>query len=138
MAPEVLNRQYTKSCDIWSLGVIAHALLCGELPFSGEDSEDLTDKIQNQDLLLISPAWDEISTEAKDFISGCLEKDTSKRSSLDELLTHDWIDSAFIQSKTVKLKGLKKIRAILEEKFQFQLKTLSKPEPSTAKESFRQ
>lgn len=30
IAPEVLNKKYDYKCDIWSLGVITFALLCGE------------------------------------------------------------------------------------------------------------
>jgi len=36
-APEVLRKEpYGPACDLWSLGCICHALLCGSLPFDHE------------------------------------------------------------------------------------------------------
>ena len=36
-APEVLKKEpYGLACDLWSLGCIAHALICGALPFDHE------------------------------------------------------------------------------------------------------
>lgn len=40
-APEVLTKEpYGPSCDLWSLGCIGYALLCGSLPFDHESQRE--------------------------------------------------------------------------------------------------
>jgi len=91
VAPEVLNRQYTKSCDIWSIGVITYILLCGYPPFYGDNDNQIFDSVRAGRFDFPSPDWDTISSAAKDFICSLLRKEPSKRLSASEALRHKWI-----------------------------------------------
>ena len=91
VAPEVLNREYTKSCDIWSIGVITYILLCGYPPFYGDTDNQIFDSVRTGRFDFPSPDWDGISDSAKDFICSMLRRDPQKRISAAKGLEHTWI-----------------------------------------------
>lgn len=92
ISPEVLDKKYTKACDLWSIGIVLYILLCGFPPFYGENDNEIFRAIQKGDFKFPSPEWDGISEEAKDLISKLLKKDPSKRISASAALVHEWFD----------------------------------------------
>lgn len=52
MAPELFkgHTESTAHIDIWSIGIILHALVIGWLPFNSRDRIDLEKQIQNEEL----------------------------------------------------------------------------------------
>ena len=45
LAPEILEKNYDKKCDIWSVGIMCFILLTGKFPFSGSFYEETLKKI---------------------------------------------------------------------------------------------
>ncbi|CAB9523547.1 MAP kinase-activated protein kinase 2 (Fragment) [Seminavis robusta] len=94
VAPEVLNECYNEKCDIWSLGVLTYALLCGEAPFVGASTADTLDKIRAATStadIFHQAVWHHVSNDAKEFIRACLERDLDTRPSAQQLTEHPWI-----------------------------------------------
>lgn len=91
VAPEVLNKLYSKECDIWSAGVIIYILLCGVPPFWDETEHGIFDQILSGDLDLISEPWPCISDSAKDLVRRMLLRDPKKRLTAHEVLSHPWV-----------------------------------------------
>jgi calcium-dependent protein kinase len=73
VAPEVLRREYTNSCDVWSIGVITYILLCGYPPFYGDSDTQIFESVKGGKFDFPSPEWDEISESAKDFVTQLLK-----------------------------------------------------------------
>lgn len=98
VAPEILetdsDRGYTHSCDIWSIGILAYALLSAKPPFHGKNDTETCTAIKKGEYTFPSRDWDGISEEAKDFIRQLLVKDARQRPSALELRKHPWIKDA--------------------------------------------
>ncbi|KAF7324811.1 Non-specific serine/threonine protein kinase [Mycena kentingensis (nom. inval.)] len=76
IAPELLESQgYTKTVDWWTLGVLLYEMMTGLPPFYDENVNTMYQRILT-DPLNFPP---EMSSEAKDVMTGLLRRDPSKR-----------------------------------------------------------
>ena len=65
VSPEVLNGNYDKRCDLWSIGVICFVLLSGVPPFHGDNTAQVFKKIQTTDYDFEAEVWqNEVSQTA--------------------------------------------------------------------------
>ena len=95
-APEMLaGKRYTgQEVDIWSLGVILYALLCGALPFDDDDESVMKQKILQGDYEIP----DCLSEDAQSLIASILQQDPTKRPSIQSILSHPWFSKVMVHT----------------------------------------
>jgi len=91
IAPEVLQESYTSQCDLWSLGIIAFALLSGYMPFNGTDDEQFN-AINAGRYSWKEDRWQHISEAGKRFMCDLLVVDSQKRLTALQALNHPWLE----------------------------------------------
>ena len=90
IAPEVLKKNYTEKCDIWSCGIILYILLCGYPPFNGNSNKEIYKEILSKEPDFSAEEWLDVSPEAIDLIKNMLVKNPDKRFNCKEVLEHQW------------------------------------------------
>lgn len=102
MAPELVKRElYTEKIDVWSLGVITYQLLSGKTPFESRSIKKIDFNICNKQVGFANSSsenWSDISSEAKDFITQCLNRDQKARPAIKDLFHHPWV-TQFLEQK---------------------------------------
>ncbi|XP_015113999.1 maternal embryonic leucine zipper kinase isoform X2 [Diachasma alloeum] len=98
-APElIVGKKYLGSeVDIWSMGVLLYALLCGFLPFDDNSIESLYRKILSGKY--DEPSW--LSNGSRRLIRAMLQIDPKKRITIEELCSHPWVTAGFLTPVTV-------------------------------------
>jgi len=114
VAPEVVQYEDISSeTDIWSLGVLTFILLSGASPFL-DDQDDDQRTLSNVTLAKYDfdyEEFDEVSAEAKDFITRLLRRDPRKRMPAEKCLNHNWLVEGQYRTGKIKIENLRKFLA---------------------------
>ena len=94
VAPEVLTMLgYGKEADLWSVGVIMFLVMCGKLPFDGDDQNEIIKSTIQGDLKVNPTVWAKLSDNAKSLITSLLNKNVKDRIGAKDALRHPFIVS---------------------------------------------
>ena len=91
MSPEiVLRKEYAgPPADVWALGVLLYAMLCGCFPFKGRNDKELYRRISSCQPLM--PEY--LSIQAKSLLQRIFQLDPEKRPTAKQILSDDWFST---------------------------------------------
>ncbi|XP_071103572.1 myosin light chain kinase, smooth muscle-like isoform X2 [Haliotis cracherodii] len=119
IAPEVINYdEISFATDMWSLGVICYLLLSGLSPFLGDNDAETLANVTRGEFDFDDESFDDITDNAKDFITRLMIKNKDKRYLIKQAEQHVWLaqDERRIRSKRLNTERLK--RFMLRRKWQ--------------------
>merc|ERR1719498_1645293 len=99
LAPEVLrdHKAYTPAADVYALGISAFSLMQGATPFFRlcyEEAETIVPLLEEQlqEGFKLVKGYRGLTTNARNFITSCVEQDPKERGTAKDLLNHKWFD----------------------------------------------
>jgi len=92
VCPEVLNRRYDQSCDLWSCGVVAFILLSGKPPFTGRSEAEALKQVRSGTLKFDAKLWGNVSADAQSLIAQLLDRQPGMRLTAAQALQHVWVE----------------------------------------------
>jgi len=108
VAPEVVNYDFISTgTDMWSLGVICYILISGYSPFMGDTDTETYNNISNVTFDFDLEEFDQISENARDFISQLLRLSPRNRLSAEQCLEHGWLMEQDIGQTVIKTDNLR-------------------------------
>lgn len=116
IAPEILEGNYNKLADCWSLGVMMYVMLAGTPPFNGKDNNEILMSVYNSSYSFRHPSFNYISDSAKDLISRLLVKDSARRFTAEQAYSHPWVQGSLIQYNELPLSILFSIEKFINSK----------------------
>jgi len=99
MAPEIVRRtEYEgKPVDMWSMGILLYALLCGCFPFRAKSYPDLYRRIARGTFAIP----EELSVSVKDLLRQLLTVDVAQRITSHAALRHPWLQMQLATSPDI-------------------------------------
>ncbi|KAG7344199.1 protein kinase domain containing protein [Nitzschia inconspicua] len=92
LSPQVIEGEYSERTDEWGVGVMAYMLLTGGTkPFDADKNVRLRDEIRKGKYSMDGQEWENVSQQAKDFVSSLLEYKEEKRITAEEALESPWL-----------------------------------------------
>jgi len=91
MAPEILKGQiYSNQADMWSVGVTFYEMLFGDLPFNGDNEQELYNSIHSYSgSELRFPYNNKVSIKCKQLLIEILQEYPEKRLTWNKFFNHD-------------------------------------------------
>eukprot|EP00053_Salpingoeca_punica_P002033 m.35904 g.35904 ORF g.35904 m.35904 type:complete len:432 (+) comp11350_c0_seq1:518-1813(+) len=90
-APEILAGEAYNGyqTDVWSMGIILYAMVCGHLPYNDNAPKVLLAQLQQP--MEFAP---DLSQECQDLLKGMLHLQAQSRLTLEEVLRHPWMQQS--------------------------------------------